>query len=297
VKVGGDGEGSPPYPAGPWREGLLDYCAARHVPLDFFSWHTYAYDSADPYDAARLGRIVRRALDTHGFPHAESILSEWNISYDFTYQEAGELQGAHNAAFVGAVLTYLEDASVDHAHFYRGDAAWMGLFDLNGGYYKPAYAFKAMGEMLDTPERVAVTGGDTFGFAVLAGKSADGSKVQILISNYQKPANYKPKPMVRGPETVDPTRPPLWDRYPGREFPDRGDIVYRDNAGYKLSISNLPWGQATFSVKRYRISAGQSLDLVEERAANGATLALSSPLPVDTVELIVLERKAAGAAR
>ena len=50
--------------------------------------------------------------------------------------------------------------------------------------------------MRKTPERIAATGGDDEGFAVLAGKSADGKTVQILISNYQVPANYKPNVMV-----------------------------------------------------------------------------------------------------
>jgi xylan 1,4-beta-xylosidase len=291
LKVGGDGQASA-HGVSPWREGLLDYCASHHVPLDFFSWHTYAYASADPYDAVRLGREVRHSLDTHGFPHAESILSEWNFSYDYTIQEAAELQSAHNAAFVGAVLTYLQDAPIDHAHLYRGDAAWMGLFDLNGNYYKPAYVFKAMGQMLNTPMRLAVTGADTFGFAVLAGRSEDGNTVQILISNYAKTANFKPRPMIAAPETIDPTLPPLWNRYPSKPLPERTGIVYRDNAGYDLSIAHLPWGNAAFSIKRYRISARQSLDLVEQRSAEGPSLRLSDPLSVDTVELIVLERKA-----
>jgi xylan 1,4-beta-xylosidase len=290
LRVGGDAQASP-HGVSPWREGLLDYCAAHHVPLDFFSWHTYAFGSADPYDAVRLGKEVRQSLATHGFPHAESILSEWNISYDYTIQEAAELQGAHNAAFVGAVLAYLQDAPIDHAHFYRGDAVWMGLFDLNGYYYKPAYVFKAMGQMLNTPERLAVMGADTFGFAVLAGKSEDGKTVQIFVSNYAKPADFKPRAMITAPESIDPTRPRLWDRYPGTPFPNRTDIVYRNNTSYKLSIANLPWGKSAFTLKRYRISARQSLDLAEERTANGPSLTLSNPLPLDTVELIVLDRR------
>lgn len=290
LKVGGDAQAST-HGASPWREGLLDYCAAHQVPLDFFSWHTYAFGSADPYDVVRLGQEVRQSLDKHGFPRAESILSEWNLSYDYTIQEAAELESAHNAAFVGAVLTYLQDAPIDHAHFYRGDAAWMGLFDLNGNYYKPAYVFKAMGEMLSTPVRLTATGADTFGFAVLAGKSENGKTVQVLISNYAKPAGYKPKPMITAPEDIDPTQRPLWERYPGTPFPNRTDMVYRDNDGYNLSIANLPWGKAAFNVKRYRVGPRQSLDLVDERTASGPSLNLSNALPVDTVELIVLERK------
>jgi xylan 1,4-beta-xylosidase len=294
LRVGGTASASPHGP-GPMGDGFVSYCAAHQVPLDFFSWHTYAFDSADPYDSVRLGKEMRERLDKYGFRNAESILSEWNLSYDYTIQEAAELQSAHNAAFVGAVLTYFQDSQIDHAHFYRGDAAWMGLFDLNGNYYKPAYVFKAMGQMLDTPVRLPLSGTDTFGFAALAGRSTDGNTVQILISNYARPAGYKPKPMRTAPELQDPVRPSLWDRWRvapnAPTFNNRTDIVYRDNAGYNLSIENLPWGKAPFTLKRYRISTKQSFDLVEERSASGASITLSNPLPVDNVELIALRRK------
>ena len=49
---------------------------------------------------------------------------------------------------------YLQDSAVDLAHFYRGDAAWMGLFGLHGEYFKTAYTFRATGTMLKTPERL-----------------------------------------------------------------------------------------------------------------------------------------------
>jgi hypothetical protein len=32
----------------PWREGFVEYCAGRKVPLDFLSWHHYHSDSYDP---------------------------------------------------------------------------------------------------------------------------------------------------------------------------------------------------------------------------------------------------------
>jgi hypothetical protein len=134
LKVGGDARALP-YDDGPYREGFFDYCAARKLPLDFYSWHTYAQGSADPYDGVRLSQEIRKVLDAHGFPKAESILSEWNLTPDFSALEMAELQSAHNATYVGAVLSYFQDAPLDHAHFYRGDAAWMGLFDLQGQYF------------------------------------------------------------------------------------------------------------------------------------------------------------------
>jgi xylan 1,4-beta-xylosidase len=289
LKVGGDGKAFPSDDGG-YREGFIDYCAAHHVSLDFYSWHTYANGSADPYDAVRLAREIRSILDTHGFPRAESILSEWNLSADFTEPEKAELQGPHNAAYIGAVLSYFQDTSIDHAHFYRGDAAWMGLFGLDGKYFKTAYAFKAMSKMLETPRRLAIEGTDTFGFAALAGRSGDGNTVQILISNYAIPANYKPDLMPM-PEELQKASPPIPDTSKVKFLPLRTDIVYRDNAGYDLTVRNLPWGTAAFNLKRYRISKTQNLDLVEEVSGKDGEMHLSNPLAIDTLELIVLTRK------
>jgi len=257
------------------------------VPLDFYSWHTYADGSADPYDGVRLGKEIRGILDGHGFPKAESILSEWNLTPDFTEYEKARLQGAENAAFIGAVLSYLQDAPIDHAHFYRGDAAWMGLFDLKGQYFKTAYAFQAMGKMQDTPQRLAVEGTDTFGFAALAGRSTDGKTVQIIISNYAIPAGFKPHIMQMPPELLK-ASPPQPDFSKMKLLPPRTDIVYRDNAGYSLTINNLPWGKRAFSVKRYRLNNTQNLELVEETSGNGGSLKISNPLAPESMELIVL---------
>ncbi len=287
LKVGGDGKAFP-YDDGGYREGFIDYCAAHKVPLDFYSWHTYADSSADPYDAVRLAKQIRSILDTHGFPKSESILSEWNLTPDFTDNEKARLQGVENAAYIGAVLSYFQDAPIDHADFYRGDAAWMGLFDLHGQYFKTAYTFQAMGKMLDTPQRLLVAGTDTFGLAALAGRSADGNTVQIFISNYAIPAGFKPRIMQMPPDLVK-ASPPMPDFSKVKSLPRRTDVVYRDNAGYNLTINNLPWGKKAFTVKRYRISQTQNLELVEEKPGAGRTFNLSNPLAPDAVELIVLQ--------
>ena len=76
-----------------------------------------------------------------------------------------------------------------------------------------------------------------------------------------------------------------------RALAPRTDIVYRDNAGYNLTVDNLPWGKRAFNLKRYRLGKTQNLELVEERSGRGGTLKLSQPLPTDSLELIVLECK------
>jgi hypothetical protein len=299
LKIGGPAIADPAH-VSPYREGLLDYCTTHKVPFDFYSWHTYAIGSADPYDGVRLANNFRKLLDAHGYTKAESILSEWNLTPDFTEGEKAELQGEHNAAFIGAALSYFQDAPLDAAIFYRGDATWMGLFDLQGNYFKTAYTFKAMGEMLDTPKRIAVKGPDTYGFATLAGRSADGKTVQILLSNYEIPAGYKPKDMILSPELEEMAKkikaeeaahPKPAKPEPVNELPQRTGIVYHDNAGYNLTVNNLPWGKEAFTVKRYRISKTQNLELVENKTGGGGSLKLSVPFPPDTVELIVLQSK------
>ena len=289
LKVGGDAKAFP-YDGGPYLEGFIDYCAAHKLPLDFYSWHTYADGSADPYDAVRLAKQIRAVLNTHGFPKAESILSEWNLSADFMDDEKQTLQGAENAAYIGAVLNYLQDAPIDHAQFYRGDAAWMGLFDLKGQYFKTAYTFKASAKMLDSLRRLLVTGADIFGFSVIAGRSEDGKSVEVFISNYAIPAGYKPHTFGM-PSELQKMGRPLPDFSKVKFLPPRTDIVYRNNAGYNLTISNLPWGNDAFTIKRYRISKSENFELVEEKSGAGGSLKLGNSLAPDAVELIVLQRK------
>ena len=109
LKVGGDGNCFP-VDDGAYREGFMDYCAcAQSAARLLLLAHL----------CQRLRRSLRRhspcqrnsqVLDSHGFPNAESILSEWNLSSDFTEREKAELRGAHNAAFIGAVMSYFQDA-------------------------------------------------------------------------------------------------------------------------------------------------------------------------------------------
>jgi hypothetical protein len=67
--------------------------------------------------------------------------------------------------------------------------------------------------------------------------------------------------------------------------------VYKDNAGYDLTVNNLPWGKDAFTIKRYRISKTQNLELVEKKAGSGSSLKVSNAFGPDTVELIVLQHK------
>ncbi len=290
MKVGADALALP-FASGPYREGLIAFCAREHVPLDFYSWHYYAMTSSDPYDMVRLGQEIRKVLDANGFQRAESVLSEWNLTPDFTVRQQARLRGMENAAFVGTSLIYFQDSAVNLAYFYRGDAAWMGLFGLHGEFFKPAYTFRATGALLKTPERLNLTGADTFGFASIAGRSRDGKTVQVLISNYEIPVNYQPPPM-QPPEGSAPKNVPIPDFSKMKFLQPRKDIQYHDNRGYQLTITNLPWGEKdSFGVKRYRLTDGQDLSPVEEKSASGRQITISNPLAPPALELIVLQKR------
>ncbi len=292
AQVGADGN-ERALNAGPYREGLFQYIKAHNLPFDFYSWHTYADKSHDPYNAVRIGQETRRVLDSEGFAGAKSILSEWNLSADFTAKEEPELGSMENASYVAAVLVYLQDSEVDLAHFYRGDALWMGLFNDNGSYRKPAYAFRAVGSLLNTPQRLLATGGDTAGFAVLAGRSKDGKEVQILIDNYEIPPRYlhpdeqlaqkKPRVSTKSGTTSHAST--------FKYLPKRTDIIYHDNQGYSLTVSNLPWGKRPFTLKRYRLTNTENFSLTEQESCKGSSISLSDPLSPPGLELIVLKAR------
>jgi hypothetical protein len=270
MKVGGPAQAAGGL-SGPYREGFIAYCAAREAPLDFYSWHRYNPRSWDPYDLARIGKDVQRALEAKGLRKAENIVSEWNMDVDLTFGKPVLQTSAENAAFTASAIIYLQDSPVDLSMYYRGDGSWMGLFNDDGSYRKKGYAFKALSMMLDTRQRLAAAGADTYGFAMLAGRSEDRKKVQILISNFQIPENKYKKEALKD------------------YIPPRKDIVYQDNQGYHLKVSHLPWGKAEFTVKRYRITQAESWAEAES-SGKGEEFEMSNPLPPPGLELIVLDQ-------
>jgi len=272
LKVGGPAEAAP-YQPGPYREGFIAYCAARGLPLDFYSFHDYFGRSLDPYEIVRLGQIYRQLLDANGFRNAEIMLTEWNMGGGAGVGRRVDGPSMINAAFADAVLVYLQDSLLGRASWYRGEAGPRKPENDDGSLNQYGYAFKAAGSMLDTPDRLDVSGGDTAGFAVLAGRSIDRNKVRILIANYEIPAEFRGP--ARGP----------------RRFQRQQSVGYGNNGGYALKVNNLPWGNAAFSVKRYRLTDRDMFAAQNLPSGRGTSYQLSQSLPPPAVELIVLERQ------
>lgn len=232
---------------GAYVEDFLRHCAGRQVPLDFFSWHSYGgRDEFNPYQFRRDAERVRRALDAAGFKRAENIVTEWNAGI----QQRLFSDTPRGAAFYASTLACLLDAGVDRAFQYCGDRhPGLGLHDLRTGEPQiSAWALAAWKQLLETPERLAATGGDDRGYNVVAGRSADQRRVQVLISDYQS----------------------------------------RDRAFRVQSRNLPWTGDAAVAVRRWLLDGEHRWKLVEESRASGNPLALERPFQSGSVCLIEL---------
>jgi hypothetical protein len=182
LKVGGPACTGGLQPA--YLEEFIDYCREHGVPLDFFSWHSYGgRGEFNPYQFRLDAERIRQALDRNGFTNTETIITEWNAGIQsrlFNHTVDG-------AAFYASTLACLLDAGVNHAFQYCGDRhPGLGMHEFEGGDVKvSACSFVAWKRLLETPERIAARGSDEQGYNVVAGRSADGRRVRVLISDFQ----------------------------------------------------------------------------------------------------------------
>lgn len=255
-----------------YREDFLTYLRDNNLPLDFWSFHDYAIDSADPYLFVRIGREMRTLLDTHGFTKTRLLLDEWNvlgINPDL-------LTMAGRAAFTASSLIYMQDSPIDAETYYMGP----NLFGDDGKTpNKIGQTLIALGQMKQTPVRLSVTGADTQGLAVEAGRSVNGTEINILISNYEVPAGLR-----------DPR--PGGDRVGGfLNLLPRRLLRYRRNQGFNLEVKGLA-ADKLYRVQRYRINDVWDYRLLSTLTVKGNDVAITDDLPPPGIELVVI--KAAG---
>jgi hypothetical protein len=260
------------WPEGPNLTNSARQRGSAGGVLDFLAWR-FPMPTNDPYDALRLAQTLRQQLDGAGLAESELRLRDSVLELDGA---SSDNSGATTAAFLGAALVYLQDAPVESVPLDLWIEATGSLQN------KRRAVLRAISQMSGTPYRLPAVGGDTIGYAVLAGRSADRSRIQILIANYQRKrpglSASEPAPGAARGEALEP-KPPSDDA-----------VVYPDE-GYDLQVSNLPWGAADFGVYRYRIDARHDLDLLWEGGGRGGSLRLREHLPAPGVELIVLQQE------
>jgi xylan 1,4-beta-xylosidase len=264
-----------------YRQSLLIYIRAHHLPLDFYSIHHYTDFTEDPLDFARLGREYRKLLDRYGFARTGLQLTEWN------YGLVDQPTAMQRAAFVADSLILMQDSPLQRAFYYRANAQGTNAFALingDGTLTKAGAAFAAVGSMNTTPLRLATTGGDNNGLAVEAGRSwHEHGQIRVLISNYEIPAaDQGPFPpfIVNNVFTIP--------NVATFTLLTRRSVTYADNNGYSLTVSNVRGGRSGVIVSRYRVDENHNLTLVDQSLQRGASVRLSSTLPAPSVELVII---------
>jgi hypothetical protein len=167
-------------------ESFLEHCRANEVPLDFVSWHFYP-GCINPYALHESAKLVQDLLGRYGFISAESLLTEWNMYGDWPHEEFGNAKGA---AWTASILGYMQDTTISVSCRYRGDRGGAvngddyGIFYNNSTYKKTGYAFLAFKSLLETPNRLASSGGDALGYVAIAGKSDKDNMMIVMISDF-----------------------------------------------------------------------------------------------------------------
>lgn len=295
LRVGGPNLAFPLNRDAPYREGLLKALRDRKLPVDFFSYIWFADNTRDPLEFVRVAAEVRRVLDAHGFRNTPQVLAAYNMT-GIANAKPDPLEGA---GFLSAALSLLQDAPVERAAFFRLDTGW----DLHYRFPDPAHtfekdgkpdpryhAFRLPGELLQTSQRLQVQGADDHSFIVLAGRDAARQRVRVLVTRYAIPPQYL-QPLAR--ETFEFTVPIGEVRVPVsfRMLPRRGaEVADRGESGISLRVDKLPWGKAPFTIRRYRVDAAHSGELIAESRGEGGTARIESDLAPPSIELIELER-------
>jgi hypothetical protein len=294
LQVGGPGLAFPINVASPFREGFMQVVAQRSLPCDFFSFKWYSDQSADPLDLSRVSAVITGVLAANGLAGKTQFVTDWNYAGIPTNRPDRLRMGVYEAA----TLIYMQDTPIKRAIIFRGDAAMYTpedpdadittrMFNADGTPMKNAFGFASVGRMLETPQRLKVSGGDDKGFAVLAGRNATGTEVRVLIANYAIPATNL-TPQLK--DTIDFNLPVAGKPVPvsWKQLPRRVDAVQKNNGGYDLSVTGLSWGRVPYTVERYRLDAGHDLTLVDTTTGKGSRVRLSASLPEPSIELIVI---------
>ena len=175
--------------------GFLDRCRNDSLPLDFFSWHTY---TNNPNELVQRARAIRRLLDESGFQQTESHLNEWNYLPDNDWSPMlvqqpksrqawfDRIHGNEGAAFTAASLIRFQDAPLDAANYYSADIHGFGMFSEHGVPHKNFGAVQLFSQMLQTAERLSVSGNLPATVAILAGTNSDRTQCNIFVSNHSQ---------------------------------------------------------------------------------------------------------------
>jgi len=177
-----------------WLRPFFEYMRNNSVPIDFYSWHRYAYKVEDFSADARRHRSL---LDEFGYTETESILNEWNYVLGWGgaewKQSVKTIGGIKGAAFISAVMTECQHTDTDMLMYYdaRINCTMNGIFSF--GTFEPIkgyYPVKVWGEMLSMGQECKSECDVPDIYAVCA---SDGSKLLTMVTYYTPDENAVPR--------------------------------------------------------------------------------------------------------
>ncbi|MBQ2967529.1 MAG: hypothetical protein IJE10_05365 [Clostridia bacterium] len=159
-------------------KAFLAYNKENNVPMDFFSWHSYA----NVQDTMVMAKFVEKTMNEYGYGDVETHLNEWNNAH--TRYKRGKSVASVQAC---AMLCGMQSTKTTMLCYYDariGHSVYGGLF--NPITYEPFctyYPFKAFGELYKMGTQVACDSDDSEVYAVAA---MGNGKKGVLIANCNK---------------------------------------------------------------------------------------------------------------
>ncbi len=162
---------------------FLEYISERGLPLDFFSWHSYAR----VIDNVKFADFPREYLDKYGYEDTEIHLNEWNPGIHLR----GKLKDASN---IISMMIAMHDTPTDMLMYY--DANYMSPYSgmvspMDISPFKAYYAFYHYGKLYRLGTRaeaicndenvctLAATNGKTNGIVIA---NAGDEDIEITLS-------------------------------------------------------------------------------------------------------------------
>ena len=185
------------------KEWIEDFIAQLRAPLDFFSWHTYAYK---PETFVENAKWVRGVLDSHGYVNTESILNEWNyvrnwVGRDYRYSRV-MAKTAKGAAFNLSSMIECQKAGVDMLMYYDArPGGWNDIFDFDSidSFVTTAYySFPMFNELYKLGTEVE-SGAGSSNVYLMGAKNGDNAAIIMTHYNDDDAAGAKRVPIeIRG---------------------------------------------------------------------------------------------------
>ncbi|TIA78047.1 hypothetical protein D6C76_04300 [Aureobasidium pullulans] len=306
-------------------------CKAYNVPIKAATYHfTNAQFSLNPYDIKTLtDRFRSEILAPTGFANLPIWVTQYDPNPSGVQPTSAQAIKDYNdpsffASFTLGTSMYAQDTSLDRAMPWTGfgyggtgagNAPFQPWFNRSSATAIPlnvAAAWKLQGELVvSTPQRLQLSGSSSNGFAVLAGRSNTGSRVNILLNNYQP--NYDIAREIARQMTplmnTSTTAFPLIQSnglFNGEQacFKPGNPLFYiplcqsyvqayiRENHAtrYRLRVSNLPWSaQRSYKLVVQRVGDGTVHRVLLEKTGRGKSIDIILAFPANTQDLVSIE--------